>query len=455
MPGPPLALNRQVTSWTLPVDLATAHIKPYEVRLIAVSTMQPMSLGDGMLDRLWADPSAVFSWIWGMPTSLLAEANTHRAQSRGAASARAIPPKTFAEEVKNYPVWPMRPGKNNAGMQSNTRLTEPEENMLLDILESARDYLVGRHAEINEKVGVHKQVANRLLDSFSYKPQLVTCVGGAPLMNLLWTRTAEGADPGFRVQALELWRQLRSLRLVLSGCPDLRSTVALKWSRTFEERISEPSTHLPFVSSHETWRAVLDANAERWAQDNRGVEPLALVPQEPHDRCVPQTFHALETYYDTDQVGGIKSFFQDHRSAKADVWTQLMLSTGRAARVSTRTHQKATLVDDFRLGVQIVTGHDLRVAPLPVRSGGHVMHPSPTEHQAVTARWDRARRSNFTPDWPENEEDFRKLLNNEGYFWLQHRKCLQNEQISGAVNDPHALAKEFDNLLMAWDADER
>lgn len=107
------------------------------------------------------------------PRIVLAEFNTHRVFSRNSASSRAIPVEKMLERAKNDPFIPIYWGKNQKGMQAEQELT-PEERTQAEIawlrarnkaVESAEDML---------QMGVHKQLANRLLETFLWQTVLVT-----------------------------------------------------------------------------------------------------------------------------------------------------------------------------------------------------------------------------------------------------------------------------------------
>lgn len=104
---------------------------------------------------------------------VLAEFNTHRAFSRNSASSRAIPAKKVRRAVLNDPAMPLHWGANRPGM-------------------SAKDELVGwrlwtakfvwsmaiRGASLahwlEEKIGLHKQVTNRLLEFANWHTAIVS-----------------------------------------------------------------------------------------------------------------------------------------------------------------------------------------------------------------------------------------------------------------------------------------
>jgi thymidylate synthase ThyX len=108
-----------------------------------------------------------------MPRIVLAEFNTHRMFSRSSASSRAIPVPDRIAAVRRDPFIPAAFGKNQRGMQAATTLAEGETKEALSAWTSAMDtalFYAGRLAELE----VHKQLANRLLEPFSWHTVIVT-----------------------------------------------------------------------------------------------------------------------------------------------------------------------------------------------------------------------------------------------------------------------------------------
>lgn len=126
------------------------------------------------------------------PRYLLPEFNTHRAFSRNAASSRAIPTKRFRRMVLDdtaEPVW----GGNNPGMQSNTALS-PWRIRAAHYAWRGSMYAACAAHWLLEKLGVHKQSANRLLDPYFFVTMVVTGTDEA-WSNFLALRDHEAAEP--------------------------------------------------------------------------------------------------------------------------------------------------------------------------------------------------------------------------------------------------------------------
>lgn len=116
---------------------------------------------------------------------------THRMFSRNAASSRAIPVSKMIEQVRTSPAVPCHWGKNQAGMQAKEELTG-------SALDSAKFYWkdaavdAALSAEYLSDGGVHKQIANRILEPFQIMKTVVTATEWE---NFYWLRNHEDAQP--------------------------------------------------------------------------------------------------------------------------------------------------------------------------------------------------------------------------------------------------------------------
>lgn len=107
------------------------------------------------------------------PRFIHAEFMTHRVFSRNASSSRAIPVAKMIEQVRTNPAMPIHWGKNQPGMQASAEFEGQElETMMRAWQQAARE--AAATAEFMEKHGLHKQVANRILEPFQYMHVIVT-----------------------------------------------------------------------------------------------------------------------------------------------------------------------------------------------------------------------------------------------------------------------------------------
>lgn len=98
---------------------------------------------------------------------VLAEFNTHRMFSRNSASSRAIPIKKQLERVESDPAIPVEWGANRPGMQATDVLSPDDALQARARWLHARDMAVEAVRDL-DGLGLHKQVANRLLEPFMW-----------------------------------------------------------------------------------------------------------------------------------------------------------------------------------------------------------------------------------------------------------------------------------------------
>ena len=135
------------------------------------------------------------------PKPLLAELGTHRMFSRNAASSRAIPIAKVIQRIKEDPYIPIFT-KNQKGMQGKVgdRIFQiAARNEYLKAMKAAI-----AQAEVMDKLGVHKQNTNRILEPYMYVPVIITATEWENYFNL---RCDEATHPDFRLLA----RQMKDL----------------------------------------------------------------------------------------------------------------------------------------------------------------------------------------------------------------------------------------------------
>jgi thymidylate synthase ThyX len=107
------------------------------------------------------------------PRFVHAELMTHRLFSRNSASSRAIPTKKLMERIRDFPVMPKWWGKNQKGMAAKEELTGQQlESVKLIWLDASRNALAT--AERLREAGLHKQIANRVLEPWMFITVIVT-----------------------------------------------------------------------------------------------------------------------------------------------------------------------------------------------------------------------------------------------------------------------------------------
>lgn len=108
-----------------------------------------------------------------MHRMILAEFNTHRMFSRNSASSRAIPTAKFLQKIEEDPAIPVYFGGNRSGMQAADELTGVDRACAEDTWLKARNDAV-RHVRRLQEIGLHKQIANRLLENWLFTSVIVS-----------------------------------------------------------------------------------------------------------------------------------------------------------------------------------------------------------------------------------------------------------------------------------------
>lgn len=134
------------------------------------------------------------------PRFIHAELMTHRVFSRNAASSRAIPAKKVRQQVWDNPARPLHWGANQRGMQATRQLLGMKRRLAHGFWNAASKAACMLHWGM-EKVGLHKQVCNRILEPFQTMKVLVTSTEWA---NFLWLRDHDDAQPEIHRLAAEL-----------------------------------------------------------------------------------------------------------------------------------------------------------------------------------------------------------------------------------------------------------
>ena len=108
---------------------------------------------------------------------------THRVFSRNASSSRAIPVRKILQQIQEDPVLPVYWGKNQKGMQADEELDKTSQDIAKRLWLQGRDHAVGIVEQLVD-LGVHKQIANRILEPWSHISVVVTATEYANWFNL-------------------------------------------------------------------------------------------------------------------------------------------------------------------------------------------------------------------------------------------------------------------------------
>lgn len=144
-----------------------------------------------------ASGKEMLTYEFVFPRFILAEVNTHRMLSKGAASSRAVPIADTILAIEQNPALPIHWGQNNAGMSSNGELQGTALVSAKQLWKSAVDAAIGLARAASSKTGVngHKQWVARMIENYTFTKQVIS---GTEWANLFWLRDHEAAQPEFR-----------------------------------------------------------------------------------------------------------------------------------------------------------------------------------------------------------------------------------------------------------------
>jgi hypothetical protein len=127
------------------------------------------------------------------PRYIHAELMTHRQFSRNASSSRAIPVSKMIEKAKSEMVIPDYWGKNQKGMQASEQLDHGLRIEATRVWVAQAESAIKAAADLSN-LGVHKQIANRVLEPFTTITVLVTGTKDA-YSNFFALRNHKDAQP--------------------------------------------------------------------------------------------------------------------------------------------------------------------------------------------------------------------------------------------------------------------
>jgi len=175
------------------------------------------------------------------------EVMTHRVFSRNAMSSRAVPVAKMIEQVRKDPAMPVHWGANQPGMQAHAELTGPRRVVAQSHWQKAAAQAAGI-AESMELLGLHKQVANRILEPFQWMHVIVTATEWGNFFEL---RDHIDAEPNIQVLA-------RAMKAAMA--------------ESKPKLLTEKDWHLPYITDSEreykffTQRGLAQISAARCAR---------------------------------------------------------------------------------------------------------------------------------------------------------------------------------------------
>lgn len=159
-----------------------------------------MITAEVIADSICPFGNRLISFLLVYPRFIHSEFMTHRVWSRNAASSRAIPVSKMIERVLNTPAMPISWGKNQKGMQAG-------EDVSIEIAEQAKKIWIRSariavaYAKKLSKIGLHKQIVNRVLEPYSH---ITTIATATELGNFYNLRHHKDAQPEFKELAHQM-----------------------------------------------------------------------------------------------------------------------------------------------------------------------------------------------------------------------------------------------------------
>ncbi len=262
-------------------------------------------------DSITEGGSRLTTWELTYPRFVHAEFMTHRALSRNSASSRAIPAAKLRQRVLDLTATPVHWGANQKGMQAHGEIedTATAENWWL----RGRDLMVQHHEE-GERLGLHKQIVNRVIEPWMMITVICSFTDGANFFSL---RDHGAAEHNIARLAL-LMRDL--------------------YFDTLPAELPLGAWHMPLL------------------REDDHVEARKLAPND----------------YATFLDGNEDDIFQKHDEATT-LEVLKKVSTGRCARVSYLTHDgRRDLLEDIKLHDQLAATATLGADPMHASPFEHV-----------------------------------------------------------------------------------
>ena len=205
------------------------------------------------------------------PRYIHSEFMTHRVFSRNASSSRAIPVKRMIEQVRNNPVIPPKVFMNQKGMVGETEADVVTATEFYALWGEAAENAC-KTAEMMERMGIHKQHVNRILEPFQFIKVIVTATDW---YNFFMLRLAPDAQPEIRQLARAIYDEMDRYRNKNVGilevsvprkdCPDIFARMGADKVRTV--------VSLPYITDEdikeigeENYKTLMKISAARCAR---------------------------------------------------------------------------------------------------------------------------------------------------------------------------------------------
>lgn len=165
-----------------------------------------------ILDSIGPNGARLTTFELTYPRFVHAELMTHRVFSRNSASSRAIPTAKLIQRVVDDPAAPVYWGANQAGMAADDELSGQDLIQVKAVWQHANECMVQTAENLNS-LGLHKQIANRVIEPWMFITVIVTAT---EFSNFFALRVHKAAQPEIRevaAMALELYKASTPQRL--------------------------------------------------------------------------------------------------------------------------------------------------------------------------------------------------------------------------------------------------
>jgi hypothetical protein len=181
-----------------------------------------------VLDSISPTGKRITTFSLEYPRFVHAELMTHRKFSRNASSSRAIPVAKQLKRILQDPAVPIHWGSNQPGMQADDELTGWRRALAIKLFLGAR-FPVLAIVWVLMKLGLHKQLANRLLEPWMHIAVVLTSTQDG-LNNFYNLRYHKAAQPEIRQLAIEMFNAQKA---------------------SVPQKLGYGEWHLPFVTKSE------------------------------------------------------------------------------------------------------------------------------------------------------------------------------------------------------------
>ena len=248
------------------------------------------------------------------PRFIHSEFLTHRTFSRNASSSRAIPVARMIEDLHHDPAIPIYWGSNKPGMQAGAELTGEDLLYCKTLWLQAMELNIDTASRMVE-AGLHKQIANRILEPWAHINVLVTATDYA---NFFALRAHADAQPEIKELAEAMMaavaksnpQQLQPGDWHLPYANDrgyAPSSLDPDWLDTLKMVSVARCARVSFLT-HEGRRTTLQEDLELYDR-LLGSAPLHASPAE--HQATPDTYQAQDDYwFHKDQWGNLQGWCQ-------------------------------------------------------------------------------------------------------------------------------------------------